>query len=201
MNRRFWIAAIAIFLATISLIVVFATVYSPLTISFKRYTEPPRHVETCFTPTIDVEYTIDSYVKLDNEYLYEGTGTFTFCNRTLDEEIRIFLPLLRAAYWTPNCTQYIDHANLADPWKVEQTIVLKKGEKATIVVPIRGITDQSIESLTSGYPPERWALVFGAPHDEAPDRYVVGTVLTNPIQWKNKETDDPADEPHDKTRA
>jgi hypothetical protein len=96
-------------------------------------------------------------------------------------------PLLRASAWFPTSTQYIFTSQLEPQWKENKTITLKPGETYTISLP-EGLHETRYDPFGVKNPDQngRWALVFGVPDGEDPDKYLVGTVLSNPIQWRNE---------------
>jgi hypothetical protein len=117
------------------------------------------------------------------EYLlYSGTAVFTFTNFA-DKECRLHLPLLRAGYLTSNSNEFIFSKDLKAVWKETRTINLKPGESFLISHEIEGFSDRKQFGSKTHTSASRWQLVFGVPDGEDPDKYVVGTVLTNPIHW------------------
>ncbi len=150
--------------------------------------ERPEHVSTDFPVRVDVVYNVSGILVSANGFLnYEATADFTFKNEFRDR-VRIRLPLLGAAYWSPDSTKYIKHSELRPEWKQRKTIVLRKGETFTLKV-LSGncLMKCDARELERGFDRGRWALVFGVPDGEDPDLYLVGTVLTEPIHWQRAE--------------
>lgn len=143
----------------------------------------PRHVDVDFPVRVDVTFNVRPVTsESEGNFVYRGTADYTFTNNSPSER-RIRLPLLRASYAKSNSTQYVSHAELPAEWKTPRTIVLSPGRTATITVPVSGDSDTPLSRLTARSGDERVALAFGVPEGEDPDRYVVGTVLTEPVKW------------------
>lgn len=82
---------------------------------------------------------------------------------------------------------FLFSSQLDPEWKETKTITLKPRESFTLSLPECGLmtTDDVLDqpdSKKSGH----WALVFGVPAGEDSDKYLVGTVLSNPIQYRNE---------------
>ena len=138
--------------------------------------------------TVDVVYHVTYMSRCgDNAIACNYSPDFIFRNRG-PEEIRIHLPLIRAHYCIFNSTTF--KHSLDSEWKQSKDIVLKKGESFTLAIRRKGMSSQfETPDLFEGKDSRdcgRWALVFGVPEGEDPDKYLVGTVLTNPIHWQNE---------------
>jgi len=151
--------------------------------------ERPEFVQVNWPFNVDVVYHVSDRMKGGNCYRWDVQCDFILRNDN-NKDIRVHLPLLRASLWNPPFTQYIFHSQLDPEWKKTKTITLKPGESFTISLPESGLTTtddvfERQDSKKCG----RWALVFGVPPGEDPDKYLVGTVLSNPIQFRNEMKD------------
>jgi len=93
------------------------------------------------------------------------------------------LPLLRACFCVPDGRDLGD--TLEPEWKQNKIIVLRPGETFTISMPNKGrIFGHDLFAGKDSFDYGRWALVFGVPDGEDPNKYVVGTVLTKTVRWQ-----------------
>jgi hypothetical protein len=146
--------------------------------------DPRGPVRTDFPVYVDVVYRVHQVDRTGQaDFQYRAVADFTFRNVHHDE-IRIHLPLLRAGFWFPGGTQFIDHRSLPAEWKQPHTATLKKGDSWTWTVNASGTCNHNVSALDKGFQYGRWALVFGVLDGEDPDQYLVGTVLSNPIHWQ-----------------
>jgi hypothetical protein len=145
--------------------------------------EQPPFVQVNWPCKVDVVAHVSDRLKGENFYRWGMQTDFAFRNN-FNKEIRIRLPLLRASLWNPSSTQFLFNAELAPEWKQHKTITLKPGESFTLSLAKDGRLTQN--DLFARQESDRWALVFGAPDGEDPDKYLVGTVLSNPIEYRNE---------------
>jgi hypothetical protein len=119
--------------------------------------------------------------KWPNAWIYKYSTKVTFRHHD-PEECRLHMPLLRACFCT---TVYAELNKLDSPWDHKQDIVLPSGQSSFELVTENKNAlcaedkFKGNDCIDSG----RWALVFGVPDGENPDKYIVGTVLTKPVRW------------------
>lgn len=118
----------------------------------------------------------------DNAFMYSGAAEYTFRNER-QYDVRIKLPLARLVNMSPNTAEFVSDDALGGVWKENRTLELRPGETATIATPCGGTVRKTSSWFGSALPEMRHALVFDVPDDANPDRYLVGTIVTEPVRW------------------
>jgi hypothetical protein len=157
-----------------------------LTLHMGTKLERPEFVQVNSPFNVDIVYHVSDMLKGTNCYAWDVQRDFILRN-DYNKDIRVHLPLLRASFWNPPFTQFIFNSDLDPEWKKSKNISLKPGESFKVSLPRSGL--ETADDLFDGHQSKehgRWALVFGVPDGEDSDKYLVGTVLSNPIEYRNE---------------
>jgi hypothetical protein len=118
---------------------------------------------------------------------YSGRATFVFRNRA-DRPLKAKLPVVRRMSVSPTSVQYENGPPPPpDPFAEQRVLDIAPGAEVTLASQF-GYSladDPSLADLVAGRGrPLRYAFVFDVPDGASADEWVSGTVITEPVEWR-----------------